>query len=76
MNWETMIPKDEERILCAAIWYKDAKSTPHQPNNIDRGVVISGWRHGSIIASVKGMFSLNTFKFGANSVTKNTNYLL
>lgn len=41
-----------EKILCAAIWYMEAPNALHQPVNIDRGVVISGYRHGSIIAAM------------------------
>ncbi len=67
-NWKTMIPEIEERILCAAIWYKDAESVPNQPINIDKGIVISGWRHGSIIASVKAMFNLRSVRYGPDSV--------
>lgn len=63
-----MIPEIEERILCAAIWYKNAESAPHQPINIDKGVVMSGWRHCCIIAAVKGMFNLRTTKFGEDAV--------
>lgn len=41
-----------EKILCAAIWYKKAPTTPHQPINIDKGIVVCGYRHGSIIAAM------------------------
>ena len=60
----------EETILCAAIWYKDFdnKSIPHQPININKGIVVSGWRHGSIIALVKAMTDLRSVQFGDNAI--------
>jgi hypothetical protein len=49
--------KPEEWIICAAIWYKDIplvrpdvlEPRGFRPYNVDRGVVISGWRHGNCI---------------------------
>lgn len=38
-----------EKILCAAIWYKDEKEHPHQPKNIKTGYVWCGRRHHNII---------------------------
>ena len=38
-----------ERILCAAIWYKDDKPHIHQPKNIESGYVMCGRRHHNII---------------------------
>lgn len=34
-----------ERILCAAIWFRDTKKYIHQPANIQSGYVICGLRH-------------------------------
>ena len=41
-----------ERILCAAIWYKEFSLIKDdfsigfmRPVNVDRGIVFSGWRH-------------------------------
>ena len=34
-----------ERVLCAAIWYKDGVERVHLPRNITTGLVVSGWRH-------------------------------
>ena len=48
-----------EKILCAAIWYKNVPTALHQPINVDRGVVISGHKHGSIIAAM-GSFNIKT----------------
>ena len=39
-----------EKILCAAIWFKDGKEPDlFAPTNINEGFVISGWRHGAIL---------------------------
>lgn len=39
-----------EKILCAAIWFKDGKDPDlFSPINITEGFVISGWRHGAIM---------------------------
>ena len=46
-----------EYILCAAIWYKDLPlknpdvlaNRGYRPYNVDRGVVLCGWRHGNCI---------------------------
>jgi hypothetical protein len=48
---------DKEYILCSAIWYKDLplirpevlEPRGFRPYNVDKGVVISGWRHGNCI---------------------------
>ena len=40
-----------ERILCAAIWYKEQTTSKILPTNIDKGVVLCGHRHGHCIAS-------------------------
>jgi hypothetical protein len=37
--------EDQERILCAAIWYDDGKEYRFQPVNIKSGIVVSGLRH-------------------------------
>jgi hypothetical protein len=34
-----------EYLLCAAIHYTDGKIYPHQPRNIESGIVVCGWRH-------------------------------
>ena len=34
-----------ERILCAAIYYNDNIVYAHQPDNIDKGFVVCGYRH-------------------------------
>lgn len=63
--WNTMIPKDTEQILCAAIWYKDfSGKTKYQPVNIDKGIVLCGWRHGCIIEQMKAVGNKRTVRFG------------
>ncbi len=37
--------KNEEIILCAAIWFQDGKKHEHQPRNISTGIVVCGRRH-------------------------------
>lgn len=41
--------EEEERILCAAIWYKGMPDSIIQVGGVDRGVVLCGYRHGYII---------------------------
>jgi hypothetical protein len=50
-----------ERIICAAIWYKDLPTQKaFLPTNIIQGIVVSGLRHGFIIQIVKALTNLNT----------------
>lgn len=42
--------KQEERIICAAIWFKDDKEYIHNPKNIEKGYVICGLRHHNCFA--------------------------
>lgn len=59
---------DNEYILCAAIWYKDlpmknAKVLDNRgfrPYNVDKGVVISGWRHGNCIYQIVAITGLKS----------------
>ncbi len=41
----------KERVLCAAIWYKDMPKANILPKNITEGVVVCGHRHGHCIAT-------------------------
>ena len=43
----------EEIVLCAAIHYKDGRSYDHQPNNIESGFVIAGYRHHNCFLTAK-----------------------
>jgi hypothetical protein len=44
--------KNEEQILCAAIWLQEVERAAHRPINTPGGVVISGHRHGHCISSI------------------------
>lgn len=54
---KTVPPKEKtkEKVLCAAIWLKDDKQYVFQPRNIDRGIVLCGYRHESIIGQMEAM---------------------
>jgi hypothetical protein len=45
----------DEYILCAAIHFDDGKQYPNQPKNIETGIVLCGWRHGSIFPQIGGL---------------------
>lgn len=52
--------KSKEYILCAANWYKDyplvSEDHPHsRPYNVDRGIVLSGWRHANCIGQMHNL---------------------
>ena len=57
-----------EYILCAAVWYKDLPmkrpevldNRGFRPYNVDRGVVISGWRHGNCIYQMVAITGLRS----------------
>ena len=54
---------NEERVLCAAIWYKEIlpiKDHPCKPRNINKGIVLCGWRHSDVIAQMCGLKGLRT----------------
>lgn len=50
-----MIDNTKEYILCAAIHFKDGEKYEHQPYNITTGLVLCGWRHGTIFVQWGGM---------------------
>lgn len=39
------------KIVCAAILIHDGKEHPHQPVNIDKGMVVCGFRHCNCITT-------------------------
>ena len=63
-----MIDNSKEYILCAAIWYLDLPmkkpevldNRGFRPYNVDKGVVISGWRHGNCIYQMVGITGLRS----------------
>jgi hypothetical protein len=48
-----------ERIICAAIYVNDGKKHKAQPLNIDTGIVIGGFRHGTCRPVVVAMYYPN-----------------
>jgi hypothetical protein len=58
----------KEYILCAAVWYKDLplvkpdilEPRGFRPYNVDRGIVISGWRHGNCIYQMVAITGLRS----------------
>jgi len=56
------------KILCAAIWYKELKTATYLPKNIHTGVVVGGYRHHDIISTVLALTGKRTVLKGKNSV--------
>ena len=71
---EAMQPEttELEKILCAAIWYKDLPreidARGFQPVNTDIGIVVTGYRHGNCIATVKELSGLRSVKLATDGV--------
>lgn len=61
-----------EKILCAAIWYKELPreidARGFQPVNTDVGIVVTGYRHGNCIATVKELSGLRSVKLAHDGV--------
>ena len=45
-----------EKIICAAIWYKDGIFRDHSPKNVDNGIVVCGRRHHNCFMTLKEIF--------------------
>lgn len=45
----------DEHIVCSAIYFKDGKKYPHQPQNVDSGFVVTGFRHHNVYATMIAM---------------------
>jgi hypothetical protein len=55
----------DEKILCAAIWYKEViPRATHRPINTPGGVVLCGFRHGDCISQVLPLTGERQFKLG------------
>jgi len=62
----------KEIILCAAIWYKDLvlerpevlEPKNYRPNNCDRGIVFSGWRHANCLYQMVAIKGIRDFEAG------------
>ncbi len=57
-----------ERILCAAIWYKDLPTQNMLAVNQDKGLLVCAHRHGQCIDIVKSLAGLRTVQFGPDAV--------
>ena len=57
-----------EKIVCAAIHYKDKKCYEFQPKNISEGYVLCGWRHHNIINTRAQLLEENQKTDSYNSV--------
>lgn len=55
-----------EKILCAAIWYKNQPDTNpvYKVSNIENGVVLCGHRHHSIIGQCVALFNKAQHEMG------------
>lgn len=56
--------KEKERVLCAAIWYKDFDAPVHTVTNLNKGVVMCGFRHGLIIGQCTQLLGKRQFEMG------------
>jgi len=64
----------DEYILCSAIWYKELplkheeplRLRGYSPYNIDRGVVLCGWRHSNCLYQMNGITGLKSHEAGKN----------
>ena len=54
--------------LCAAIWYKELATQRQLPRNINKGVVICGYRHYHCIDLLNQLTGFRSVKTGANAV--------
>jgi hypothetical protein len=61
-----------EKIVCAAIWYQEIETFPHGNDcrNIDKGIVVCGWRHGGCIGIMKGLTNKRTVTVAEDGVGK------
>ena len=48
--------KDSEKVICAAIWFKDIHPRAHhRPTNTPGGVVLCGHRHPHVISQINAI---------------------
>jgi hypothetical protein len=52
--------KRQEKIICAAIWYKEQHTPVHGPINIKKGIVICGHRHPHCIGAFNALTGLRS----------------
>ena len=65
----------EEKIVCAAVYFKDGKEYPHQPRNIESGIVISGLRHCNCFATAKAINLTQRTEYSQGFITTNHRYV-
>lgn len=53
-----------ERIICAAIWYKEYITPTHSVKNVE-GLVMCGYRHGMIIGQCMSLIGKRQWEMGA-----------
>jgi hypothetical protein len=61
-----------EYIICSAIWFQEMELVDEEalrsrgisPYNVDRGIVMCGWRHPNIIYQMVGMTGKRMFEAG------------
>jgi hypothetical protein len=55
-----------ERIICAAIWYKDLPNVEpvYRVKNVTNGVVLCGWRHPYIIGQSGALLGKKQYEMG------------
>jgi len=51
-----------EYVMCAANHIDDGEDHPHQPYNINTGLVFCGWRHACIFSQYRGRYTLEIRK--------------
>lgn len=59
-----------QRILCAAIWYNDGFKWEYQPENIQTGFVVMGYRHGNCYSLLIDFLKLQNKKLDAKKVSE------
>jgi hypothetical protein len=53
-----------ERIICAAIHYKDAPTPTHTVTNVSQGLILCGMRHPDIIGQCSSLTGKRTSEMG------------
>lgn len=63
---------DKEYILCSAIWYKELqlkkpevlKLRGYGPYNVDKGIVLCGWRHANCLYQMVAIYGMANYEAG------------
>lgn len=59
--------QNNEKILCAATWYKDFPTPKFNPINIEKGLVTCSYRHGACISKIKALTNLRTVTYAEDA---------